>query len=167
MTLTVQTEEKPAISTEMAPNTVDNAPEEALEREDGWRIAREALLREVMRYGGQSALVLALIGAIGYAGYWSLGEMRSLPAFLQKVAWPFMPPPVAAPNGRNSAGIKPKLTEEKSAARVPVKKHHHRLKNDQIAKVGRRPNYPVTSDDPTGGRIIYSDGMITQYSWNK
>ncbi len=128
------------------------------------RIAREALMREVVRYGGQSAVVLALLGAIGYAGYWSLSEMRDLPAFLHKIAQPFMPPAVTPSEHSATPGNK---VAEKAVVKMPVRKHHPRPRTMQIAaKVSRKPAY-ATSDDPHGGHIIYQDGMITQYSWDK
>jgi hypothetical protein len=167
--LTDEPEEKPAVSPEMVSSAADSTAEENLDNKEGWRIAREALLREVVRYGGQGALVLALLGAIGYAGYWSLSEMKSLPAFVQRIAQPFIPPPAVAPGQRITGGAADsKVAEVKAPVKVPVKKRSHRSRNTQIAsKFGRRPYYAPTSDDPTNGRIIYSDGMITQYSWNK
>ncbi len=167
MTLSVKLmEEEPTNSSAVAAGAAVCEPEEHLERGDGMRIARQALLREAMRYGGQSVLVLALLGAIGYAGYWSLSEMRFLPKFLQALAKPFGPSSSATSGDRSAAGAA-KIAAEKAALKVPARRHRPHTKNVQIAaKVGHRSNI-VSSGDPTGGHIIYQDGMITQYSWDK
>jgi len=169
--LTVQTEAKPAPPAELTASAAISAPEETFDSKEGWRIAREALLREVVRYGGQALLVLAILGTITAAGYWSLHEMGSLPALLQKIAQPFMPlpPPPLAPVARDDSLTAVRASEEKARVKVPVKKHHYHLRPAALtSQAARRPqDFAQTSDNPTGGQIIYQDGMITQYSWNK
>lgn len=155
----------------MVSSAAEPVPEETLDSNEGWRIAGDALRHEVVRYGGQGALVLALLGVIGYAGYWSLSEMKSLPTFLHKLARPFAPPPPQfIPIDRDAASAATKAAEEKAVAGALQKSHHHHPKNPQtVVKVsGRRPDgYAHYSDNPKGGRIIYQNGVITDYRWNK
>ncbi|MBU6452248.1 MAG: hypothetical protein KGS72_10745 [Cyanobacteria bacterium REEB67] len=156
-----------------ADSTIEQEQDEAFDSRDGLRIAGQFLLREVVRYGGQAALVLALLAVIAGAGYWSLGEMRSLPQFINQIARPFLPPPTAkapSPSAESKA-----LAEKAEKARVekarlaalPKKHHRHAAKNSVPKYVERRPAYAPYSSDPSGGRIIYQDSMITEYRWNK
>jgi hypothetical protein len=147
--------------------------EESFDNRDGLRIAGQFLLRETVRYGGQAALVLALLAAIVGAGYWSLSEMRSLPEFIHQIARPFLPPPTpeAPPPSAESKALAEKAEKARAErgrlSALPKKHHRHVARNKPPNYVARRPAYAPYSSDPSGGHIIYQDPMITEYRWDK
>ncbi|MBS1997741.1 MAG: hypothetical protein JSS86_15570 [Cyanobacteria bacterium SZAS LIN-2] len=154
-------------------NLADEIDEHVTDK-DGLRIAGQYFLREVVRYSGQAAIAFAVIGVIGYAGYWSLKEMQSLPQFLQAVARPFLPPPPVkikvdpSEAAKNSVASR-RSVEDTTPVKIAARKRFRRSARKQLA--ARTPyhtnSWTTSSDEPTGGRIEYSDGVITQYSWNK
>jgi len=162
---------KPVVGPAAQPAATDSV-DESLTDKDGMRIAGEAFVRELVRYSGQAAVTFAIVGVIGYAGYWSVKEMRSLPAFLQAVAKPFMPPPPVRTSSSTKDDSKDgdgkRIAEDKPVAKTPVRKRFRHARRQLAARTPHRTdNFYTTSDQPTGGRIEYSDGVITQYSWNK
>jgi len=161
------------VVTPAVPAASDPAVDENVTDKDGMRIAGEAFVRELIRYSGQAAATLAIVGVIGYAGYWSLKEMRSLPAFLQAVARPFLPPPTVQTTASTKSDAKDtvaanRLAENKPVVKTPVRKKFRHARRQLAARTPHRTdNFYTSADQPTGGRIEYSDGVITQYSWNK
>jgi len=173
MTLTDSADEvatNPVVAPAAQPAASDSV-DESLTDKDGMRIAGEAFVRELIRYSGQAAVTLAIVGVIGYAGYWSVKEMRSLPAFLQAVAKPFMPPPPVqtstSAKDDSKDGVR-RIAEDKPVTKTPVRKRFRHARRQLAARTPHRTdNFYTSADQPTGGRIEYSDGVITQYSWNK
>jgi len=167
--VTVQAEEKSTLPSSQPILAVADDQDEPFDNKEGWRIAREAFWRECVRWGGQGLIVMLLLAVIGYAGYWSLSEMKSLPAFIQAIARPFMPPPTQDPAALEAERAAARLAEEKEHHhQTSAKKHHHHSAPRQLAaKAPRRQPSTPGSDDPTGGRIIYSDGYNTEYRWDK
>ncbi len=153
-----------------------------LAEEDGWQIARASFTRELAHYSLRGGIALAILGTVAYAAFWAFDQIVKMPpeaiSGVQKILSPVQKylPFGGTAGGAKVVTDKASGSEVKSASTVsavtasPSKTkavRHGRKRNRQIASKGGHGHVrPVQAgDDPTGGRVTYRDGMITEYSW--
>jgi len=160
--------------------TSEEEMEKPLAEEDGWQIARASFTRELMHYSVRGGIALAILGALVFAVFWAYQQMITMPPAAvnsaQKMMGPLfkaLPFSGTASSTNNSSQSGAHLTADgTNSATVGqkvknVSRHFRRHASRQIAS---RPGHghvrPVQAgDNPTGGKVTYSDGMITEYSW--
>lgn len=157
-------------NSEPASKSNSNAPDAAAS-DMGWRIARQAMVRDFLFLAGRSFVGIALVGLLSFATYHLYSASQNikpeaLTAGFYKV-FPALKPhqPVfidevkAAKPEKNTAEPE-KKTVRKERKRKIARKGHNRV------KVAKRYNYsPWAGDHPNGGEITYTDGTITEYTW--
>lgn len=156
-----------------------NLDEEEMDRplaeEEGWQIARASFAREAVHYSVRAGIALLILSAIVLAGFWMIHKVQHLPPHVVNGAKQMIDPVLKA-NPFNSAAdnapkaateaVKPVVNSSNSSAHASKSTSSKRKRRRVAAKAGHGHVRPVRAgDDPTGGRIIYSDGMITEYSW--
>lgn len=167
--MSVQAPEKPEIKSRI--ETLPEVPDVA--QEDGLKIAREAFMRGLWRFSGQAFIGLFAVTLLFFAGKWSLSEMKNLPSEAPKLvpqqvkdfaAYLFTPQvsKVDIPVGQKAetaSEVKPQVVSRprRSQARRKVAVHKPQARH--------RYNQNLWFSDPAGGRVSYSDGTITEYSW--
>jgi hypothetical protein len=158
---------------ETATNPGKEAEMEApLAEEEGWEIARESFVREATHYSLKGGTALALLAVVVFGIFWAINQVTNMPPHVVKNMQDMVAPVMNVFPGQ--AKVEPvKAAPAVVKAVAPV----HKVKSVRRSykphrKVASRPGHghvrPVQAgDDPTGGRVTYSDGMITEYSWNK
>ncbi|CAN5223372.1 hypothetical protein BH11CYA1_BH11CYA1_37090 [soil metagenome] len=142
--------------------------------EEGWQIAKASFAREAIHYSVRGGIALLILSAIVLAGFWLIHQLQNLPAHVVNGAKQMIDP-VLKVNPFNSPAdnAAPATTSvEAPKAKVATGTGHKsthstkRPRRRQVARAGHGHVRPVQAgDDPTGGRVTYSDGMITEYSW--
>ncbi|MFA7335214.1 MAG: hypothetical protein WC028_00415 [Candidatus Obscuribacterales bacterium] len=150
-----------------------------LAEEEGWQIARASFAREAVHYSVRGGIALLILTAIVLAGFWLIHKVQHLPPHVVNGAKQMIDPVLKAnPFNTNTESIPPALNSGDSKAKVvsPSASAGHSKASSTSKRAKRRrqaatrPGHghvrPVRAgDDPTGGRVTYSDGMITEYSW--
>ncbi len=157
-----------------------------LAEEDGWQIARASFTRELAHYSLRGGIALAILGTLAYAAFWAFDQIVKMPpeamSGVQKILSPVQKylPFGGTTGGAKVVTDKPSGAEVKSPSPTPTPKNvtsasaskakstrQGRKRNRRIASKGGHGHVrPVQAgDDPTGGRVTYRDGMITEYSW--
>ena len=147
-----------------------NAPD-ATASDMGWRIARQAMVRDFLFLAGRSFVGIALVGLMSFATYHLYRASQSikpeaLTAGFYKV-FPALKPhqpvfidEVKADKPEKNTAEPEKKTVRKERKRKIARKAHNRV------RVAKRYNYsPWAGDHPNGGEITYTDGTITEYTW--
>jgi len=146
-----------------------------LAEEEGWQIARASFAREAVHYSVRGGIALLILSAIVLAGFWLIHKVQHLPPHVVNGAKQMIDPVLKA-NPFNSAAdnappaateaVKPVVSSSNGATHGSKSTSNKRKRRRVAAKAGHGHVKPVQAgDDPSGGRIIYSDGMITEYSW--
>ncbi|MBP9090347.1 hypothetical protein KBI23_04905 [bacterium] len=146
-----------------------------LAEEEGWQIARASFAREALHYSVRGGIALLILAALVLGGFWLIHKVQHLPPHVVNGAKQMIDPVLKA-NPFNSASENnpPAPTSTDSKAKVVSSSAGHskasstsKRRRRQVAKrAGHGHVRPVQAgDDPTGGRVTYSDGMITEYSW--
>jgi hypothetical protein len=147
-----------------------NAPDAAAS-DMGWRIARQAMVRDFLFLAGRSFVGIALVGLLSFATYHlyrasqninpealTAGFYKVFPAL--KPHQPVFIDEVKAVKPEKNTAEPEKKTVRKERKRKIARKGHNRV------KVAKRYNYsPWAGDHPNGGEITYTDGTITEYTW--
>jgi len=174
------------IYTEM-PEVTEEEMVKPLAEEDGWQIARASFTREAMHYSIRGGIALAILGALAFGAFYIFDQLVKMPpeavSGVQKILSPVQKylPFGGMTGGAGGTSVEnSELAADKAlksgsksisastgSAKLKTAVRHGRKRNRQIAS---RPGHghvrPVQAgDDPTGGRVIYRDGMITEYSW--
>lgn len=150
-----------------------------LAEEEGWQIARASFAREAVHYSVRGGIALLILTAIVLAGFWLIHKVQHLPPHVVNGAKQMIDPvlkanPFNSPTDNYHSVVLPEAAKAKAASSNTVSASHGAKSNKkqlkrrrQVAsKAGHGHVRPVQAgDDPTGGRVVYSDGMITEYSW--
>lgn len=137
----------------------------------GWRIARQAMVRDFLFLAGRSFVGIALVGLLSFATYHlyrasqnikpealTAGFYKVFPAL--KPHQPVFIDEVKAAKPEKNTAEPEKKTVRKERKRKIARKGHNRV------RVAKRYNYsPWAGDHPNGGEITYTDGTITEYTW--
>lgn len=148
-----------------------------LAEEEGWQIARASFAREAIHYTVRGSIALLVLSGLVLAGFWLIHKVQHLPPHVVTGAQKMIDPvlkanPFNSPADNNPPAPAPepvkKVASSSSSASLSHGKANRRPKRRRQAS--SRPGHghvrPVQAgDDPTGGRVVYSDGMITEYSW--
>lgn len=148
-----------------------------LAEEEGWQIARASFAREAIHYTVRGGIALLVLSGLVLAGFWLIHKVQHLPPHVVTGAKKMIDPvlkanPFNSPADNNPPRPAPeavkKVASSNSSASLSQVKTNKRPKRRRQAS--SRPGHghvrPVQpGDDPTGGRVVYSDGMITEYSW--
>ncbi|MDQ5938024.1 MAG: hypothetical protein QG574_5387 [Cyanobacteriota bacterium erpe_2018_sw_21hr_WHONDRS-SW48-000092_B_bin.40] len=148
-----------------------------LAEEEGWQIARASFAREAIHYTVRGGIALLVLSGLVLAGFWLIHKVQHLPPHVVTGAQKMIDPvlkanPFNSPADNNPPAPAPeavkKVASSSSSASLSHGKTNKRPKRRRQAS--SRPGHghvrPVQAgDDPTGGRVVYSDGMITEYSW--
>jgi hypothetical protein len=147
-----------------------------LAEEEGWQIARASFAREAIHYTVRGGIALLVLSGLVLAGFWLIHKVQHLPPHVVTGAQKMIDPVLKANPFNSPADNKPpapspevsKKVASSSASQSHGSKTNRRPKRRR--QVASRPGHghvrPVQAgDDPTGGRVVYSDGMITEYSW--
>ncbi|MBX9939480.1 MAG: hypothetical protein K2Y32_09515 [Candidatus Obscuribacterales bacterium] len=137
----------------------------------GWRIARQAMVRDFLFLAGRSFVGIALVGLLAFASYHLYKASQSikpeaLTAGFYRV-FPALKPhqPVFIDEVKADKSDKNTAEPEKKAVRKERKRKIARKGHNRV-KVAKRYNYsPWAGDHPSGGEITYTDGTITEYTW--
>jgi hypothetical protein len=149
-----------------------------LAEEEGWQIARASFAREAIHYTVRGGIALLVLSGLVLAGFWLIHKVQHLPPHVVTGAQKMIDPvlkanPFNSPADNNPTAPSPE-TVKKVASSSSSASLSHGAKTNRRPKRRRqassRPGHghvrPVQAgDDPTGGRVVYSDGMITEYSW--
>lgn len=168
--MSVQAPEKPEVRnrTESLPDVPDVA------QEDGLRIAREAFLRGLWRFCAQALLGLTAVTLLFFAARWSFTELKTLPQEAPKLVpqqlkdlakYLFTP---ELPKVDASVVEKAQSAPEVKPRAVPRAKLIIARRKSAVHKPFARRSYNQDYfgfSDPAGGRVSYTDGTVTEYSW--
>lgn len=155
----------------------DNAEalEAPLAEEEGWQIARASFVREATHYSLKGGTALLLLAAVVFGIFWAVNQVVNMPPHVVKNVQDFVAPVTKMLPGQNKVepvkteAVKP--TPAVSTPRARAVRHSSNTYKPRKKTVNRPGHGYVRSvrpgDEPTGGRVTYSDGMITEYSWNK
>ena len=145
--------------------------------EEGWQIAKASFAREAIHYSVRGGIALLILSALVLAGFWVIHKLQNLPPHVVSGARqmidpvlkanPFNTPAEKAPVAAVSTEATKSKVASSSSSGYKASRTYKRPRRRQVAN---RPGHghvrPVQAgDDPTGGRVTYSDGMITEYSW--
>lgn len=146
-----------------------------LAEEEGWQIARASFAREALHYSVRGGIALLILAAGVLGGFWLIHKVQHLPPHVVNGAKQMIDPVLKA-NPFNSASennppaliapaAKPKAVSS-SVGQSKASSNRKRRRRPVATRPGHGHVRPVQpGDDPTGGRVTYSDGMITEYSW--
>lgn len=147
-----------------------------LAEEEGWQIARASFAREAIHYSVRGCFALLILSAVVLGCFWLIHKVQHLPPHVVNGAKQMIDPVLKA-NPFNSASesnpttsIAPESKTKVVSSTVGQPKASSNRKRPRRRQAATRPVHghvrPVQpGDDPTGGRVTYSDGMITEYSW--
>ncbi|MBP7577106.1 MAG: hypothetical protein KA794_10420 [Candidatus Obscuribacter sp.] len=141
---------------------------------DGWRIARQAMVREFMVFSTRTLVGLALVGIVGMLLFVCIKKVSAIdPKSVITFASQIFPVLKQVPVQSETAQVEPVKVEATSTTvnrpRKIASRPRKNTKKRQIAQAaGRRggSGYYFGSDAPTGGDITYSDGTLTEYTWH-
>jgi len=141
---------------------------------DGWRIARQAMVREFMVFSTRTLVGLALVGVVGMLLFVCIKKVSTVdPKSVIAFASQIFPVLKQVPVESETTVVEPvkveAVTPTVSRPRKVASRPRKNIKKRQIAQAnGRRggSGYYFGSDAPTGGDITYSDGTLTEYTWH-
>ena len=146
-----------------------------LAEEEGWQIARASFAREALHYSLRGGIALLILAAVVLGGFWLIHKIQHLPPHVVNGAKQMIDPVLKAnPFNSPSENITPPSTStdpkakvvSSSAGQSKASSTIKRRRRQAPKRAGHGHVRPVqVGDDPTGGRVTYSDGMITEYSW--
>lgn len=156
---------------DFSPSSRSSSGTDASSSDMGWRIARQAMVRDFLFLAGRSFVGIALVGLLAFASYHlykasqsikpealTAGFYRVFPAL--KPHQPVFIDEVKADKSEKNTAEPEKRAVRKERKRKIARKGHNRV------RVAKRYNYsPWAGDHPSGGEITYTDGTITEYTW--
>ena len=150
-----------------------------LAEEEGWQIARASFAREAIHYTVRGSIALLVLSGLVLAGFWLIHKVQHLPPHVVTGAQKMIDPVLKANPFNSPADNKPpapapepvkKVASSSSSSSASLSHGKANRRPKRRRQASSRPGHghvrPVQAgDDPTGGRVVYSDGMITEYSW--
>ena len=150
-----------------------------LAEEEGWQIARASFAREAIHYTVRGGIALLVLSGLVLAGFWLIHKVQHLPPHVVTGAQKMIDPVLKANPFNSPADNKPpapapepvkKVASSSSSSSASLSHGKANRRPKRRRQASSRPGHghvrPVQAgDDPTGGRVVYSDGMITEYSW--
>ena len=150
-----------------------------LAEEEGWQIARASFAREAIHYTVRGGIALLVLSGLVLAGFWLIHKVQHLPPHVVTGAQKMIDPVLKANPFNLPADNKPpapapepvkKVASSSSSSSASLSHGKANRRPKRRRQASSRPGHghvrPVQAgDDPTGGRVVYSDGMITEYSW--
>lgn len=145
--------------------------EVSVDDQEGWRIARQTMVREFSMLAGRVFLALALLGMIltaAFVGYQKLVAIK--PEQVKQAAATVFPVLKESEKKIEAETVRPLPQTVKavvvSKPRAARPRPGRKTVKREVAQARRYPaGYWGAGDHPRGGRIIYSDGVTTQYQW--
>lgn len=146
-----------------------------LAEEEGWQIARASFAREAIHYTVRGGIALLVLAGLVLAGFWLIHKVQHLPPHVVTGAQKMIDPvlkanPFNSPADNNPPAPAPEPVKKVASSSASLSHGKANRRPKRRRQASSRPGHghvrPVQAgDDPTGGRVVYSDGMITEYSW--
>lgn len=148
-----------------------------LDAQEGMRIVKQALAREVWRLASKVGFFLFVFGGLAYIGLWCFNQVRNIPVNFAKPVYHIDLPQTQKQSAATLETSKGSLEGAKKSevkASSTISNEHTKARRairsrTKSAKktVTRRTSTAIyPGQQPTGGRIIYQDGNITEYHWH-
>lgn len=147
------------------------------DEDNGWRIARQAMVRDFLVLSGRGLVGFGALLIVGFAGFFAYQKLSVItPQSVMSSARQIFPvldfaqkPKVEdsqIPAMRTDSGeTKEKVRTKVTAARPRVKLAKRKVATKPNAR-RYSPYAAWSSDSPRGGDITYYDGTITEYTWH-
>mgnify|MGYP000851738233 FL=1 len=149
--------------------------------DEGWRIARQAMVRDFLVLSGKGFAGFVVLAVVGFSVLWGFDKVRqvnpqTVKSSLAKIFpvlnglnnSPSNSEPVVSIPQETPAPTEKVRTASRSRSRNSLKERRNARRNQSRVKVARRysPYSYWSADHPNGGSITYSDGTITEYTWH-
>lgn len=147
------------------------------EEDNGWRIARQAMVRDFLVLSGRGLVGFGALLIVGFACFFAYQKLSVItPQSLMSSARQIFPVLdfVQKPKVEDTQipAVRTDTAESREKVRAKVTAARPRVKLAK-RKVAAKPNarryspYAAwSSDSPRGGDITYYDGTITEYTWH-
>jgi hypothetical protein len=147
-----------------------------LGEQEGLRIVKQALAREVWRLASKVGFFLFVFGGLAYIGLWCFNQVRNIPVNFAKPVYHIDLPQTqkesAATLEASKGSLEGAKKSEVKASSTIAKEHTKarrmarvRTKLGKKAVARRKSTGIYPGQQPAGGRITYQDGNITEYHW--
>lgn len=150
------------------------------EDDNGWRIARQAMVRDFLVLSGRGLVGFGALLLIGFACFFAFQKLSSVtPQSILSSARQIFPvlnfaeKPAEKNKIEDSQSVPSKIdaaeNKERNRPRLAAKPRMKLAKRKVATKPGGRRYSPYaawSTDSPRGGDITYYDGTITEYTWH-